>query len=100
MSLVMRVACSRVDSAAPSCVLPPGVTGSADITLLVGMGSQPVKVLAIDPASCWMQVQWEQMNPGVTTSTRTMETYWINPQGLVGISTEKGKEIQKGRGGQ
>jgi hypothetical protein len=45
-----------------------------------------VKVLAIDPASCWVQVQWEQMKAGFTKSTR--------PQALVGISTEKGKEIQ------
>ena len=100
VSLVMLVACSRVDSAGQSCVLPPGVTVGADITLLLSMGPHPVKVLAIDPASCWVQVRWEQMNPGFTKSTRTMETYWINPQGLVGISTEKGKEIQKGKGGQ
>jgi hypothetical protein len=100
VSLVMLVACSHVDAAAPSCALPPGVTVGADITLLISMGPQPVKVLAIDPASCWMQVQWEQRNIGWEKSTRTMETYWINPQGLVGISTEKGKEIQKGSGGR
>ena len=100
VSLVMLVACGRVDSAAPSCVLPPGINVGSDITLLVSLGPQPVKVLAIAPASCWVQVQWVQMNPGFTKSTRTMETYWINPQGLVGISTEKGKEIQPGQGGQ
>ena len=100
VSLVMLVACSRVDSGAPSCVLPPGINVGAEITLLVSLGPQPAKVLAIDPASCWVQVQWVQMNPGFTKSTRTMETYWINPQGLLGISTEKGKEIQPGQGGQ
>jgi hypothetical protein len=100
LSLVMLVACSRVDAAAPSCPLPPGVTVGAEITLLISMGPQPATVLAIDPASCWVQVQWEQANIGFTKSTRTLETYWINPQGLVGIGTQKGIEIQKGQGGQ
>jgi hypothetical protein len=62
LSLVMLVACSRVDSAAPSCLLPPGVTVGADITLLQSMGPQPVKVLAIDPASCWVQVGGRERN--------------------------------------
>lgn len=95
LSLVVLVAYSRVDAAAPPCALPPGVTVGAEITLLISMGPQPGKVLAIDPASCWVQVQWEQANIGFTKSTRTLETYWINPQGLVGISTQKGQEIQK-----
>jgi hypothetical protein len=94
------VAYVDTSAATPSCVLPPGINVGADITLLVSMGPQAVKVLAIDPASCWVQVQWEQMNPGFTKSTRTIETYWINPQGLVGISTDKGKEIQKGKEAQ
>jgi hypothetical protein len=98
LSLAMLVACSRVDAAAPSCPLPPGITVGAEITLLMSMGPQPVKVLTIDPASCWVQVQWEQANIGFTKSTRTMETYWINPQGLLGISTERGRRFRKGRG--
>ena len=56
VSLVMLVACSRVDAGAPSCVLPPGINVGAEITLLVSLGPQPAKVLAIDPASCWVQV--------------------------------------------